>query len=269
MPTEDNKTYSFPFINDLLESPYYSTRNAIAQRKINAQRQAWNNAYEQYNMSPPQERAAAFPAIPQPSFEQAETIKQAEAERRARQREYIEFRKNAPLRQAYIESTFNPSAHNTRSGAKGIYQLTDAAIKDYARAKRLDASSLDPYNVADARDIRNWLMNESYNSHPIMNANNPNWKAEEAKKTAMYNWGRGNMSRFYSRHKNQYDFDNNLDWIYDAGIPEETRNYIRFYVLGEDVNDHLSNQSYLDSLASTSGGQGALITDSIKKEEEK
>lgn len=148
--------------------------------------------------------------------------------------------KEMALRQAFMESNFNPNASNSL-GATGLYQIRSAAMNDFnkatGRALTLDSLLVPEKNV----DVYNWymdnLMNASWNQHEQDD------KVKQAKALAAYNWGRGNLYKYLERVKlNGGDIYNSLDWV--EGLPKETRNYINFILNGDSVNIYKNKATY-------------------------
>lgn len=54
------------------------------------------------------------------------------------------------------------------------------------------------------------------------------------KQYAGYNWGAGSLKKYLRKQRNAgVDISNSLDWM--SGLPKETRDYVDFIVLGNDV----------------------------------
>lgn len=150
------------------------------------------------------------------------------------------------MRQAYRESTFNPKAVSPK-GYKGLTQVGDAVIKDYKTAKRIDGE-VNPFNAKTAIDIQRYAMNELYNAS-FINRPNQSEQVRLAKTLAAYNWGRGNLSNYLERQKQQgVDIYNSLAWT--KALPGETRKYIEDILLkknqtfNNDFNSAINNSKY-------------------------
>ena len=143
------------------------------------------------------------------------------------------------VRQAFMESNFNPSATNS-IGATGLYQIRSNAMQDFNKATGRNFTK-DSLLVADKNaDVRDWymdnLLNASWNQHE------QDEKVKYAKAVAAYNWGRGNLLKYLNKAKEKTDIYNSLDWIND--LPEETRNYVKFIINGDSVNLHKNPVTY-------------------------
>lgn len=143
------------------------------------------------------------------------------------------------VRQAFMESNFNPSATNSL-GATGLYQIRSNAMQDFNKATGRNFTK-DSLLVADKNaDVRDWymdnLLNASWNQHE------QDEKVKYAKAIAAYNWGRGNLLNYLNKAKEKTDIYNSLDWIND--LPEETRNYVKFIINGDSVNLHKNPVTY-------------------------
>lgn len=97
-------------------------------------------------------------------------------------------------RMAYIESSFNPAAFNTSSGATGILQIVP---KWHPNVDAKDPNAAIPYAAKFLRDLY---------------AQFGTWE----KAVAAYNWGPGNLSKSLAAWGD--DWKNHL--------PTETRNYV-------------------------------------------
>jgi len=106
---------------------------------------------------------------------------------------------------AQIESSNNPLAYNARSGATGMYQITEICLREYNNYNNADVAIEDMFNANTCYAIANWYMN----------ARIPR------------------MLKYYGID----DTDKNRLWAYNAGIgkiekcimPLETKNYINKY----------------------------------------
>lgn len=104
-----------------------------------------------------------------------------------------------------IESSGNPTAFNSHSGAIGLCQITSVALKEYNVKNKTHIHRLDLFNGKTNLMVANWYIN---NQIPI-----------------------------YLRHYKLEDTTKNRLWAYNAGIgmvkkgilPKETRNYIIKY----------------------------------------
>jgi len=106
---------------------------------------------------------------------------------------------------ATIESSNNPNAYNKRSGAIGMYQVTDICRRDYNQFHKEQIKKMDLYNERVNRQVSEWYFDVRL---PQL----------------LKHYGKGvNLE--------------NLLWAYNAGakkvrdgiMPEETRNYIIKY----------------------------------------
>lgn len=131
-------------------------------------------------------------------------------------------------RQRWAESADDPSAVS-KVGAKGLYQIMDAANKDYILATGDVGDLFDPsYNEKN----RDWYWDKLGKSKTVSNGN-PNKKVKIAKQLAAYNWGIGNLGTYLEEQKSKgVDIYQSLDWI--NGLPKETRQYIGRILLKED-----------------------------------
>lgn len=137
------------------------------------------------------------------------------------------------LRQAYKESGFKPDAVS-KKGAKGLTQIMPSALQDYM--KRLKAKGIDRQidlnNIKDAIDVQVSSMKNLYNAS-FINVPNQNETVRLAKTLAAYNWGRGNLSNFLNKAKEEgLDIYNSLDWT--KKLPTETYDYINKILLKKD-----------------------------------
>ena len=148
--------------------------------------------------------------------------------------------KDIALRQAFMESNFNPTVSN-KTGATGLYQIRSNAMADFNKAtgRTLTRDSL---LVPDKNaDVRDWymenLMNANWNQHEQDD------KVKQAKALAAYNWGRGNLLKYLNQAKaDSVDIYNSLDWV--NGLPKETRDYVNFILNEDSINLYKNPVTY-------------------------
>ena len=99
---------------------------------------------------------------------------------------------------AQTESSFNPNAKNSKSGAAGMFQFMPATAKGYG---------IDPYNVTQATDAAGKMLSGLI----------AKYDGDLSKALAGYNWGGGNVDKAVKKYGN--------NWISHA--PKETQNYIK------------------------------------------
>lgn len=99
---------------------------------------------------------------------------------------------------AKAESSFNPNARNSKSGAAGMFQFMPATAKGYG---------IDPYDVDQAADAAGKMISGLIAKY--------NGSVEKA--LAAYNWGGGNVDKAIRKYGD--------DWL--AHAPTETKNYIK------------------------------------------
>ena len=132
-------------------------------------------------------------------------------------------------RQAYKESTFNPSAVSP-AGYKGLTQIGEEVIADYSKKK--GGKKLDPFNPQDAVELQKFAMDDLYNSS-FINKPNQSDSVRIAKTLAAYNWGRGNLYDYLGQQKKKgVDIYNSYDWLKD--LPKETSDYVNKILLQQD-----------------------------------
>jgi soluble lytic murein transglycosylase-like protein len=99
---------------------------------------------------------------------------------------------------ASAESSFNPNATNSKSGASGMFQFMPATAKGY---------NIDPYNVNQAADAAGKMLNGLI----------AKYDGDVSKALAGYNWGGGNVDKAVKKYGS--------NWLQYA--PTETKNYIK------------------------------------------
>ena len=154
---------------------------------------------------------------------------------------YITDANERKVRQRFTESGFIDNAYNPGSHACGAYQIGPAAHSDYEKAT---GRKVDLDNAADNEDVRNWYFSRTpaFMGKDVYDAEEPEWN-RLAKAYAAYNWGPGNLNKHLRAAQNRgVDVHDSLDWM--DGMPEETRNYVNFIVLGKDVNSRLNTNNF-------------------------
>ena len=132
-------------------------------------------------------------------------------------------------RQAYKESTFNPTAVS-KAGYKGLTQIGESVLKDYSNKK--GGKKLDPFNPEDAVELQKFAMDDLYNASFINKPNQPD-SVRIAKTLAAYNWGRGNLANYLNEQKSKgVDIYDSYDWL--NNLPKETSDYVNKIFLQED-----------------------------------
>lgn len=99
---------------------------------------------------------------------------------------------------ASAESSFNPKAKNSNSGAAGMFQFMPATAKGYG---------IDPYNVNQAADAAGKMLSGLI----------AKYDGDVAKALAGYNWGGGNVDKAVKKYGD--------NWFSHA--PSETQKYIK------------------------------------------
>ena len=141
-------------------------------------------------------------------------------------------------RQYYAESRFNDKAVS-RKGARGAYQIMPITKKDYINRTGNDGD-LDDYGYNEG--IRDYYMNMYLNSDMATKKGQSEYN-RIAKSLAAYNWGKGNLINYLNGQKESgVDIYQGTDWI--AGLPAQTRNYIKFILDGEDIGGRITNRAY-------------------------
>jgi soluble lytic murein transglycosylase-like protein len=99
---------------------------------------------------------------------------------------------------AKAESSFNPNARNSKSGASGMFQFMPDTAKGYG---------INPFNPGQAADAAGKMMSGLV----------AKYDGDYAKALAGYNWGGGNVDKAVKKYGD--------NWL--AHAPKETQDYIR------------------------------------------
>ena len=145
-------------------------------------------------------------------------------------------------RQRYAESTYNDKAVS-KAGAKGAFQIMPAVYEEYSKKMGETGDLFDSdYNGR----MRDRIWNDLYNSFTATNKN-PSDRIRTAKAAAMYNRGRGAVGDFLDKEKKAgVDIYNSLDWV--DHIPwDETKNYVKWVVFGDDVPGTQMNKKQFEA----------------------
>ena len=141
-------------------------------------------------------------------------------------------------RQYYIESKFNDKA-KSGAGAQGAYQIMPITYKDYVQRT---GKTGDLNDYAYNESIRDYYMDRHLNS-AWATKNDQSEYNRVAKALAAYNWGSGNLLKYLDKQKAAgKDIYGGTDWI--AGLPGETKNYIKWILDGEDIGNRTTNAAY-------------------------
>lgn len=176
-------------------------------------------------------------------------------------------RRELKLRQAWLESKFNPLAGRI-NGATGLFQIMQPAL-DYFNRKHKDGRQYTMEDMKDAEkntDVRNWLFdNLEYST--MANKDMSGDSISYAKALGGFNWGRGNMSNALVEAKNAgVDIYDSWDWL--PYLPLETQSYINFILRGQDVNNKTTkatNADYETSKANNSKVINGILNTQYRK----
>ena len=137
----------------------------------------------------------------------------------------------------YAESNFNPKAESS-VGAKGIAQFMPNTLVELRRLGFTDKSFdvFDPNQaIPAAKKYFDWIQ-----ERPYLAKGTP--EVQIAKALVGYNYGIGKTKKLLETIKDDNDIYNNLDWLEDARVPEESRNYV-YKILNLDVNKNFNKES--------------------------
>lgn len=150
--------------------------------------------------------------------------------------------------QRYAESAFDDKA-KSNAGAMGAYQLMPDTAAEHAKKLGRTGDIFDPvYNEA----LRDSAFAQFYNSE-VATAGNPTDLNRTLRALAMYNYGWGNTRDMLKALAEQgYDINGSTDWV-DAIPVKETRNYLKFIGLQQDVPGTSYTRSALEKAAKAHG----------------
>lgn len=113
-----------------------------------------------------------------------------------------------------IESSGNPKAHNRKSGARGLRQITPVVLEEWNAFHPKEQYNLDGlFNEEINRKIGNWYLDKKIPRY----LKDFGLKDSIENRLAAYNWGIGNLRKISDAREN---FDK---------LPKETRDYITKY----------------------------------------
>lgn len=137
------------------------------------------------------------------------------------------------LKQRYAESGFRDNAVSG-AGAQGAWQIMPITYRDYLGRGKGKAGDLnDPdYN----RKVRDWVMKVIPRDLGEFYSEDDAPLARLAKIYGAYNWGAGNMRKYLRKQREAgVDISNDTTWV--EGLNPETRRYIKYLALDEDIED--------------------------------
>ena len=150
------------------------------------------------------------------------------------------------LKQRYAESNFDNKA-KSHAGAIGAWQIMPITYKDYLGRGRGKAGDLnDPeYN----RKVRDWVMGIIPRDLQDLYSENDAPRVKLAKIYGAYNWGAGNMRKYLRKQRDAgVDISNDTSWV--EGLNPETKRYIKYLALDEDIPDSTyTNRAFEEAAA--------------------
>ena len=210
-------------------------------------------AVETVNVNPSQEDETQVWQIPQyghvPEYSQpvvvSPAIEPAPVEEpvfdpTAVQAEYDSMLDNILLRQRYAESGFNDRAVNKSSGAAGAYQIMPIAYKDYLQRGRGKEGDL--MNAAYNRLVRDHVIKMAPKDlGKELYTDRDTALERHAKEMAVFNAGGGTVRKALRKAVNAgMDITSSFDWL--QFLPKETRDYVNFIVLGQEIENSGKNE---------------------------
>lgn len=143
------------------------------------------------------------------------------------------------LRQYWGESRFRDNL-TSPAGAKGAFQIMPITQKDYILRGGVEGDLMDrAYNEGIRDDLVALLRGD-----PYFDEANTSPESFAAMVTGAYNIGRSGFKKRLKELENQgYDIRHSTDWV-DAFPVTETRNYMKWVGLGQNVGGDLTNEEF-------------------------
>ena len=149
---------------------------------------------------------------------------------------------NPAVRQAYLESGFDSLAYNKKSGATGIYQITQGVIDDYNKANKTNLKLADMIHPAQARKVYDWEINELNNASWQQNPNMTD-EVRRARTYYAYNAGRGTArTSLNDMAAKKINIHTNLDFV--NNINQESKDYVNFMMTGQGNDVHRNYEQF-------------------------
>lgn len=172
------------------------------------------------------------------------TVPQSTSKRkRKRKRQYgaeiLEKQNDILRRQAFAESSFNPSAESP-AGAQGLTQFTPTTVKELQRLGFIN-EDFDIFNPQQAVEAQKAYMKYIQSKSFIAKGTN---EVQLAKALYAYNRGPTGALKNLTKLKGEYDIYNSLNWL--EGINAESRDYIQ-KILGQNPEFNIQYKQALES----------------------
>ena len=169
-------------------------------------------------------------------------IPQSTSKRKKRRQygaEILEKQNDILRRQAFAESSFNPSAESP-AGAQGLTQFTPTTVKELQRLGFVN-EDFDIFNPQQAVEAQKAYM-KYIQSKPFIAKGTD--EVQLAKALYAYNRGPSGALKNLTKLKGKYDIYNSLDWL--EGINAESRDYIQ-KILGQNPEFNIQYKQALES----------------------
>lgn len=153
--------------------------------------------------------------------------------------EILEKQNDILRRQAFAESSFNPSAESP-AGAQGLTQFTPTTVKELQRLGFVN-KDFDIFNPQQAVEAQKAYM-KYIQSKPFIAKGTD--EVQLAKALYAYNRGPSGALKNLTKLKGEYDIYNSLDWL--EGINAESRDYIQ-KILGQNPEFNIQYKQALES----------------------
>lgn len=150
------------------------------------------------------------------------------------------------LKQRYAESNFDNKA-KSHAGAMGAWQIMPITYKDYLGRGRGKAGDLN--NPEYNKKVRDWVMGIIPRDLQDLYSENDAPRVKLAKIYGAYNWGAGNMRKYLRKQRDAgVDISNDTAWV--EGLNPETKRYIKYLALDEDIPDSTyTNRAFEEAAA--------------------